>query len=398
MASDAEEALKLTIKQARTLITQGKGRDLLVLMKEADKDLGKRLVKTANERGSRFGDRFTDAKMLAYREQIVYVTKYVEMSLTGMTHQKVMTAMKSGTTHTVRVFKAYEKEYRGISELVRIDSQRVFENVGKKLTGSLLSRSKSSVERYGQAMIREFDLAMQRGLAQGLSQSEMITRLIKTAPPKLAKYLHDNEPRHFPDPKTGYMKKRYWAERIVRTETANAYNAANLASIEEMRNEEPNIKKKILAVMDKRTALDSVYVHGQVRDVDGLFHDGAGREYLRPPARPNDRETIIPWHDGWKETASSKPKTLQQIQASEAAKEATTPVPARPPGLMVAAVKERMARTKQSTFGKQKSQGHTGRHDGPKPGIRKASKTPTTKRRAVGAAQKQASQRRRRNP
>lgn len=350
MPSEVEEAVKDTIRQARTLITQGKGTELLRLMKEADADLGKRLVKAATERGGKFGDRFTDAKMIAFKNQISTVTSYVEKRLTGMTHEKVMSSIRIGTAHTVKLIKAFEKDYAGIAESVRIDHTRIFNNVGQKLTPSLLSRSRASVERYGRVMVRDFDLVMQRGIAQGLTQSEMIDKLISKAPPKLAAYLHHNEPRSFPDPKTGYMRKRYWAERIVRTETANAYNAANLASIEESRNEFPDMGKKILAIFDKRTAIDSMYVHGQIRGVDELFHDGAGREYLRPPARPNDRETIVPWRMPWKETAATKPKSLTEIKKSEAAQATSQRIPPRPPGMMNSMVQKRIERTRQAKF------------------------------------------------
>lgn len=56
-----------------------------------------------------------------------------------------------------------------------------------------------------------------------------------------------------------------------------------------------DLKKSAIATFDARTSYDSYPVHGQVRELDEMFEDGAGRRYLHPPGRPNDREKEIPW-------------------------------------------------------------------------------------------------------
>ena len=88
-----------------------------------------------------------------------------------------------------------------------------------------------------------------------------------------------------------------------------------------MADEFPEMKKKILAHFDSRTAEDSIAVHGQVRNVSGagsLFRDGAGREYEHPPARPNDRETVIPWMDEWEDTRMTRPLTAGEQERAVA--------------------------------------------------------------------------------
>jgi hypothetical protein len=119
-----------------------------------------------------------------------------------------------------------------------------------------------------------------------------------------------------------FSSRRGWAERIVRTETAAAYNGARMLAIREASKEWPDVKKKILATFDKRTAYDSVAVHGQVRDLNDSFIDGAGRMYLQPPARPNDREIVIPWRPAWREMAHTRPVPPGRLAA---AKRATHP-------------------------------------------------------------------------
>lgn len=93
------------------------------------------------------------------------------------------------------------------------------------------------------------------------------------------------------------VAERYKAERIVRTEMAQAYNAAHQQTLYEARDsgQVPGLKKSCVAVFDSRTALDSYPVHGQVRELEAPFIDGEGRRYQHPPGRPNDREKEIPW-------------------------------------------------------------------------------------------------------
>lgn len=100
--------------------------------------------------------------------------------------------------------------------------------------------------------------------------------------------------------------------------TASAYNDARLIGLHETREEHPHIGKKILAFFDQRTAYDSVMVHGQIRALEDSFIDGAGRVYLMPPSRPNDRETVIPWMlDGsWEETPSTSALPPSTVRAA----------------------------------------------------------------------------------
>ncbi|MEE9532840.1 MAG: hypothetical protein V3W06_00345, partial [Acidimicrobiia bacterium] len=149
---------------------------------------------------------------------------------------------------------------------------------------------------------------LRMGYLTEMPQHEMISRLVSAGAKAgiTAATLAKTEPAWFPKP-TSYVRKRYWAERIVRTEVAYAHNTTNMAAINDFRGDFPDMKKKILAHFDLRTAWDSIAVHGQVRDQEKNFRDGAGREYLHPPARPNDRETVIPWRTAWPETKHSAP-------------------------------------------------------------------------------------------
>ena len=93
--------------------------------------------------------------------------------------------------------------------------------------------------------------------------------------------------------------ERWQAERLVRTELAAAYNGSLHNTLVAARDTgvAAGLQKTAIVVRDARTAPDSFPLEGQVRDLEDLFVDGAGRRYLHPPGRPNDREKEIPYLD-----------------------------------------------------------------------------------------------------
>jgi hypothetical protein len=183
-------------------------------------------------------------------------------------------------------------------------------------------------------MIAQMEGAMRAGFVSGLDQRQMVELLTGHGGPSgtvsmRASYSGGVVTVHSTEeiPEGLFRRHRYWAERIVRTETARAYNGANVEAMRAMSRDFPDLHKKILATFDNRTAMDSVLVHGQVRPLDGLFMDGAGREYEYPPARPNDRETVIPWRVGtYTEESDTRPLGPEEIERARARITAARPV------------------------------------------------------------------------
>lgn len=312
----AEAAVRETLRQARRVYAAGHGSTLEIL-KQADADLKARLEKLVARQGGP-DKTFSAASANLYRQQIQIATAYLEKRLAGHTHAQAMKAVAVAVKQTVKVAKELEHHYTGITRPLSLETQHRQDEITHGVGASLLRRHQSSFQRYGKGMVADFERVLRAGQLQGLTHEQMVSRLIESgkAGGHTAKSLNENEPQHFPEP-SGYVKRRYWAERIVRTETAHAYNGAALQTMHETRKDEfPDLQKKILATFDLRTALDSVAVHGQVRKLEDYFTDGAGRTYLYPPARPNDRETIIPWRPHWEETkATEEPSAEEQAVA-----------------------------------------------------------------------------------
>lgn len=106
--------------------------------------------------------------------------------------------------------------------------------------------------------------------------------------------------------------KQWMVDRIVRTETAAVYSSTTMAALfEEDDDDDDPMLKKLVAIFDKRTALDSKLLHGQTRRVQELFTDVLrGREFDAPPNRPNDREIVVGWRASWGSDAGFDQDTM----------------------------------------------------------------------------------------
>lgn len=305
MTLDANEAIEATLERAGASFTSVG--TLPALLSEADAQLSAKLHGIVDKAGGPEA-RFSEANALLMRKQIQLVQEYTNKRLLGLTHAQAKLAIAQSVKDTSALAGMLEKRFTGIAKPLALDVQAMQDRVVRGTGASLLQQHKTSVNRYGAAMIGDFERQLRLGILQGLSNHDIVSRLVSVG--QLggvnAKKLHAKDPAYFPKP-TSYTARRYWAERIVRTEKAYAYNAAALQSMHTIRDTDfPDVQKKILAHFDNRTAEDSIAVHGQVRKLEELFRDGAGRMYLHPPARPNDRETVVPWRPHWADTEATK--------------------------------------------------------------------------------------------
>lgn len=251
----------------------------------ADRHLLERITANANGDGS---VRFTEAQARTMRLQVQNILAQVQARLGTRISETQRNAAVQAAEANMHQIEQFDKAFGGMVRPINLRPAMALARIEENVQGALVTRKANSVARYGEAMAGKFEAAVRRGLAFGYSHDQMVADVYNEC---------------------GFFPNRYWAERIVRTETAYAYNAATMETIHEAGMEH----KKILATMDNRVAFDSLAVHGQVKKVDQMFVDGAGREYLHPPARPNDRETVVAWDKDWGETPSSQPLTAEQI-------------------------------------------------------------------------------------
>lgn len=324
----ADALIARTIKQAGKIISlrSPEGRRvaeaLVMMLEEADRNLARRLWRIAQRNGGPKAT-FSAASAMAYRSQIQLVTQYVQKRLLGMTEKQAAWAVRSSYKETTQLIADLESRFSGMTVPLRLREAAVMDPIISGSKSSLLAQHATSVDRYGRGMIGEFEKRMRVGLIEGKSHYEMTRDLVGHGGPRgtvsmAAKEIAPGVVERVREESISeglFVRYKYWAHRIVRTETAHAYQQTKLDTYQEVAaTHMPDMQKKILAVLDNRTAPDSIAVHGQIRPIDGYFIDGAGRQYQRPPARPNDRETIIPWRPHWPETPRSRELSAAERQ------------------------------------------------------------------------------------
>lgn len=112
------------------------------------------------------------------------------------------------------------------------------------------------------------------------------------------------------------LDAQWWqVERLVRTETARAFNEGQRAGIEALAAEEPGVLMRWTEhvhdltgePMDDRVGKDSLVLHGQVAKPGKAFvmppdarapKGMVGQSWMHPPNRPNDRAVLLPWFPG----------------------------------------------------------------------------------------------------
>ena len=87
----------------------------------------------------------------------------------------------------------------------------------------------------------------------------------------------------------------YEAERLIRTELANAYGAHHQRGIEDFaEGEEEKVLKRWDASRDRHCALCHA-LDGETVEVDETFSSG----HMYEPRHPNCRCVVIPWMEHW---------------------------------------------------------------------------------------------------
>lgn len=195
-----------------------------------------------------------------------------------------------------------EKRYTGAEVVLPIEEAARFRGIVDARRTSMIRMHRASFARYG----AEVTGAIEDGLAQSLVQGETPAAAI--------------------DRVQAASEGEWWqAERIVRTETAMAYNFAHADAIAEAAEELPDLMMRWSEhvdpetgePLDDRVSVDSLAMDSQIASPGELFTmpptsrvpDAKGRTKVpealvgetweAPPNRPNDRSVLVPFSPRW---------------------------------------------------------------------------------------------------
>jgi len=251
----------------------------------------------AKLRGLGAGDQtFTATQMRTTLAQIEDVLAGVSGSMKTLIVGQSATSAEMAAGGILEYLERADMSFRGVGQQpLAFDEATMFDAARSGAKSSILRRLTSDesagipgakktktgiLERYGENVIGNFEETLQRGLLTRKSVADMRDEITQASP------FLEGAPAS-------------WAERIVRTELMGAYNRAGWETMREANDQMGGDMVKILsATFDNRTASDSYAVHGQIREPDQAFETWYGM-MQHPPARPNDREIIVPHSKTW---------------------------------------------------------------------------------------------------
>lgn len=294
-ATGPAQALAANRRAAQKLIEKVGVARARRLLEGSQRDLDKRLREAVKASGTQT---FTSEQMRATLAQVKQVL--VELA------PKMRTTIADGATDVAEhaaqgvadYLTAADEHFRGVgSQPLALDEAAMLDAAGQGARSTVLRRLASSgepvvgaddaphhakagiIQRYGMNTIADFEGVLQQGVLVRKPWATMRAELIDQSP-----FLQG--------------KPMFWAERIVRTELMGASNRGAFEAQRESNEQLGDMLKILSATFDNRTCADSYAVHGEIRRPEEAFETWQGL-VQHPPARPNDREIVVPHRMSW---------------------------------------------------------------------------------------------------
>lgn len=299
-----EEVLRESRRRAQRAAEEVGAARVRKILLRAKRDLDRRIREAEGLRGPG-ADSFTAAQARAIVRQVELVLRDLKPEMRNVLVEEARRRADPSARAVVAYLKAADARFRGTARPLAIDEALMYSHARRGAESTVLrrilsdpkdSRRPGVLDRYGAATVGHFEQALTQRTLTAKPWAEVRDDLVKASPFLQAAPAH-------------------WAERIVRTESMAASNAASQASIEEAdRQLEGEMLKILSATFDSRTAADSYAVHGQIRRPGEPFDTWYG-PMMAPPARPNDREVVVPHRIGWPLPAGLKPRGAGEVAA-----------------------------------------------------------------------------------
>lgn len=255
---------------------------------------------------------FTVAQLQSTLAQVREVLGHLNPGLKKSIVNTGVEAANSAAEGTLEYLQRVDRQFKGVgSQPLALDESAMFDAAKEGAQTSILRRLASSgegvpgaeeipymakmgiLDRYGMNVVGHFEDTLRTGILTRKPWEEVKADLVARSP-----FLQ--------------QAPAFWAERIVRTESMGAYNRAGYESVREANAQLGDMCKILSATFDDRTASDSYAVHGQIRRSEEAFETWYGL-MQHPPARPNDREIVVPHRISWPIPAYLVPKPRGEV-------------------------------------------------------------------------------------
>lgn len=303
----ARETLEASQRAANRLAEQAGTKDITKLLEEAAASLEDRLM-ALDARG--LSASFTAVQLRGCLRQVEVVlgplTKGMRSTLLNVGARTAEEAAK----FTVEYLAAGERAFTGVAQGLALDRARMMSAAVQGANASLLRRiaigpahhhakhqraRRGVLERYGLETIGHFERVMRVGLVAKKSWGEVRDDLVEESP---------------------FLKgaPKYWAERILRTESMSAAGRGALEATKEADKQLGDVVKIVSCVFDDRTGSDSIAVHGQIRRPEEMF-EGWNGPFDHPADRPNDRAVLTTHRISWPIPPYLRPREWDEVLA-----------------------------------------------------------------------------------
>jgi hypothetical protein len=289
----AKQAFKKVLDEHRRRLARiserGSVDRLKTLYDRAQEELAAKIRRSVPGRQRPFTHAVRQAVLAQVEDGQAQIAARMSAELGEASREAQVEGLRSASSWIVSV----EKAATGIDITLPIDEAARFWGVINGRRQSLLRAHRESMANYGSEVVSAMEDRLALSLVQAETTDEAIDGIL--------------------DVSKGTAADEWWkAERIVRTETAAAYNqsladgvAEVAAEIDDMRLRWTEYVSDDGDPLDDRVGSDSIAMHAQVArpgegwimppNADGVSEGMLGRRFFAAPARPNGREVLSPW-------------------------------------------------------------------------------------------------------
>lgn len=221
---------------------------------------------------------FTRQHLTGVLAQVEGAITAINKNLAGETVQSAQKSAIQGVNGLLKEMRTFDEKFTGAVTPINLNAALVAADT----SNLLVARYKTNLDKYGKNLYAEISNGLFSAALGETSYDEVVGRI------------------------SNYFTGKEWElHRIVRTELHHVFNVARLKGMQELDDEDfPDLMKTLMHPMDSRTGDDSKYAARLhlVAKVDEPFKykwDGAYREFMAPPDRPNDRAIMVPYRQEW---------------------------------------------------------------------------------------------------
>lgn len=287
------DAARSHVAKLDALVEKGSVTTLRRMYAAATADLERKLVRALGSGASPFTVHQHQVLLAQARQGMSRLSSAMGIELNAQSRVVQQASMRQA----IASIKQMEKLTGAPAAQLPIEQAARFMGVVDRRKTSLLKLNQSSMARYGASTVTRVEGALSQSLLTGETGHKAIDRVADA------------------------MDGEWWrAERIVRTETAGAYNATQVDAVAATAEVFPDIMTRwtemvadvTLTKLDSRVGDDSCAMHGQLARPGGMFgmpsdnpgflnvsESLIGQSWSSPPNRPNDRAVLQPWRPGW---------------------------------------------------------------------------------------------------